>query len=163
MRPKLPSSDAHVPPSSIFLLLSSPTWYHHLPSALGLFVASSSQTSSDLFLMHFESVAVCHLERVRGIRRLHSRAVEQEPHRVEGLALALAKGRHELLELGAALDLEEDLVVVVGDLDVEVLGVGGRVLAIAWGLVGIVFGHVFCVVFICARAYLFTDAVSRGW
>lgn len=137
--------------------------------------------------MHFESVAVCHLEltrankqiitlatlyksewrrekdrsrskrrgnkayRVRGIRRLHSRAVKQEPHRVEGLALALAKGRHELLELGAALDLEEDLVVVVGDLDVEVLGVGGRGLAIAWGLVLVVLGHVCCVV-LCARA-----------
>lgn len=114
--------------------------------------------------MHFESVAVCHLKRVRGIRWLHSRAVKQESHRVEGLALALAKGRHELLELGAALDLEEDLVVVVGDLDVEVLGVGRRVLAIAWRLVVVVFGHVFCVGFVRARACLFfRDAVSGGF
>lgn len=79
--------------------------------------------------------------RVRGIRGLDSRAVEQEAHRVERLALALAKGRHELLELGAALDLEEDLIVVVRDFDVEVLGVGGRVLAIGGGLVVVVFGH----------------------
>lgn len=113
--------------------------------------------------MHFESVAVCHLERVRGIRRLHSRAVEQEPHRVEGLALALAKGRHELLELGAALDLEEDLVVVVGDLDVEVLGVGGRGLAIAWGLVLVVFGHVCCVVLECACVSLWRCGFGRVW
>lgn len=41
---------------------------------------------------------------------------------MEGLALTLAEGVHELLELGGALDLEENLVVVVGDLDVQVLG-----------------------------------------
>lgn len=41
---------------------------------------------------------------------------------MRGLALALAEGIHQLLELRGALDLEEDLVVVVGNLDVEVLG-----------------------------------------
>jgi hypothetical protein len=80
--------------------------------------------------------------RVRGVRGLDPRAVKEEAHRVEGLALTLAEGGHELLELGAALDLEEDLVVVVGDLDVEVLCVGGRDVVLG-GLV-VVFGHCFC-------------------
>lgn len=55
---------------------------------------------------------------------LDARALEEEADRVGRLALTLAEGGHELLKLGAALDLEEDLVVVVRDLDVEVLAVG---------------------------------------
>lgn len=55
-------------------------------------------------------------------------AIEDEAHRVGPLALALAKGVHELLELGGPFDLEEDLVVAVGDLDVEVLGLAGVLL-----------------------------------
>lgn len=39
--------------------------------------------------------------------------------------MALAKGSHQFLELGRTLNLEEDFVVVVGDLDVEMLEVGG--------------------------------------
>lgn len=35
--------------------------------------------------------------------------------------MALTESVHELLELGSALDLEEDLVVVVRDLDIEML------------------------------------------
>lgn len=53
---------------------------------------------------------------------LNALAVEEEAHGLDVLALALAEGRHELLELCGPLDLEEDLVVVVCDLDVEVLG-----------------------------------------
>lgn len=49
-------------------------------------------------------------------------ALEQKPHRGGSLALPLAKGGHEFLEFGAALDLEKDLVVVIRDFDVEVLG-----------------------------------------
>ena len=69
-------------------------------------------------------------------------ALEEEPDRGGRLALALAEGRHELLELGAALDLEEDLVVVVGHLDVEVLArcrrhvAAGRHGAAVLGVVG---------------------------
>lgn len=57
---------------------------------------------------------------------LNSRAIKEEAHGIHRLALAVAKGRHELLELGGALNLEEDLVVVVRHLDVEVLGASGR-------------------------------------
>jgi hypothetical protein len=77
--------------------------------------------AADLLLVNFQGVAVGHFERIGRIRGLDTRAVKEESDRANGLALALAKGVHELLELSAALDLEEDLVVVVGDLDVEVL------------------------------------------
>lgn len=60
--------------------------------------------------------------RVWSICGLDALALEQKPHRGGGLALPLAKGGHELLQLGAALDLEEDLVVVIRDFDVKVLG-----------------------------------------
>jgi hypothetical protein len=66
---------------------------------------------------------------IRGIARLHALALEEEPDRVERLALPLAERRHELLQLGAALDLEKHLVVVVRHLDVEVLGRAGSVRA----------------------------------
>lgn len=62
---------------------------------------------------------------VGGVGGLDARAVKQEAHGAEALALALAERSHQLLKLSRALDLEEDLVVVVGDLDVEVLGTGG--------------------------------------
>ena len=72
---------------------------------------------------------------VRGVAGVDSGAVEEEAHAGEGLALTLAEGVHELLQLGGALDLEEDLVVVVGNLDVEVLGLrlGSIVLVAAVG------------------------------
>lgn len=60
---------------------------------------------------------------------MDSRAVEKKSHGAGRLSLALAKSAHKLLKLCSALDLEEDLVVVVGDLDVEVLRVGGCLLA----------------------------------
>lgn len=60
---------------------------------------------------------------------MDSRAIEKKSHGAGRLSLALAKGSHKLLKLCSALDLEEDLVVVVGNLDVEVLGVGGCLLA----------------------------------
>ena len=59
--------------------------------------------------------------RVRVIRRLHPLAVEQEADAGHVLALAIAEGVHQLAQLGCALDLEKDLVVVIRDLDVEVL------------------------------------------
>ncbi|KAI6754342.1 hypothetical protein HG530_012856 [Fusarium avenaceum] len=63
------------------------------------------------------------------VRGLDSRAVEEESHGAGGLSLAFAEGTHQLLELCGTLDLEEDFVVVVGNLDVQVLRVGGRLLA----------------------------------
>lgn len=60
-----------------------------------------------------------------------SLTVKQEAHAGWGLALTLTEGVHELLQLGRALDLEEDLVVVVRHLDVKVLR-----LRLVFGLVG---------------------------
>lgn len=54
-----------------------------------------------------------------------SLAIEEESDAGGGLALTLAEGVHELLQLGGALDLEVDFVVVVRDLDVEVLAALG--------------------------------------
>lgn len=59
--------------------------------------------------------------RVWVIRGLHALTVIQETDAGDALALAVAEGVHELLELSRALDLEEDFVVVIGDFDVEVL------------------------------------------
>lgn len=50
-----------------------------------------------------------------------SLSVEEEAHTLGRLALSLAEGIHEFLELSGALDLEEDLVVVIRDLDVQML------------------------------------------
>lgn len=55
------------------------------------------------------------------VRGLHTLPVEQEPYTASGLALSVAEGIHQLLQLGCPLDLEEDFVVVVGDLDIEML------------------------------------------
>ena len=67
------------------------------------------------------------------VGRVDSGAVEKEADASEGLSLTLAKGVHELLQLGCALDLEEDLVVVVGHLDVEVLGLLGSLVLVGGG------------------------------
>jgi hypothetical protein len=71
------------------------------------------------------------------IRRVDSCTIEQEAHAARALALTLTERVHELLELSCALDLEEDLVVGVGDFDVQVLGLRLRgVLLVAGGRVG---------------------------
>lgn len=57
------------------------------------------------------------------------------------LSLAVAEGVHELLELGGALDLEENLVVVVRDLDVQVLRLLRRLFLVTAGGLGTVVGH----------------------
>lgn len=57
--------------------------------------------------------------RIGVVRRLHSLSVEEKSDALHVLSLAIAESVHELAELGCALDLEEDLVVVVRDLDVE--------------------------------------------
>ena len=75
----------------------------------------------------------CFTHHLGVVGRVDSGAVEEEANAGEGLALTLAEGVHELLQLGGTLDLEEDLVVVVGDLDVEVLGLLGSVVLVAGG------------------------------
>lgn len=81
---------------------------------------------------------------IRRIRSLHPAPIKQEPDGARRLALPLAKGIHQLLELRRALDLKEDLVVVVRHFDVEVLcllrlfGLAGR----AGGPVLVGAGHV---------------------
>lgn len=62
---------------------------------------------------------------LRVVGGVDSLAVEEESHTGRGLSLTLAESIHELLELGGALDLEVDFVVVVGHLDVEVLAALG--------------------------------------
>ena len=66
-------------------------------------------------------------------------ALEQESHAGDVLALAVAEGVHELTQLGRALDLEEDLIVVVGDLDVQVLRRTSILRLLSWRAV---VGHV---------------------
>lgn len=50
-----------------------------------------------------------------------SLTVKEEPYCPYVLALSLAESIHQLLQLSASLDLEEDLIVIVGDFDVEML------------------------------------------
>jgi len=72
--------------------------------------------------MHLEGIAILHFECVGCICGLDALTVEEEAHGLDILALTLAEGRHKFLELCGSLDLKEDLIVVVCDLDVEVLG-----------------------------------------
>lgn len=81
---------------------------------------------------------------IRAISWLNSRTIKQEADAACGLALALAEGIHQLLELGGALDLEKDLVVVVGDFDIEVLGLRGLVLLWGWRSASILLGSGHC-------------------
>lgn len=60
---------------------------------------------------------------------LNSRAIEKKSHGAGSLALTFAKGAHQLLELCGALNLEEDLVIVVGDLDIKVFRIRSGLLA----------------------------------
>jgi hypothetical protein len=103
-------------------------------------------TTANLFLVNFECIAILHLELVRRVSAnlkpsasalssalpknthslgcvsgLHACTLEQEAHAIQRLALTVAKGRHQLLELCRLLDLEEDFVVVVRHLNVQVL------------------------------------------
>lgn len=80
--------------------------------------------------------------RIWGVGRLDTLAFEEKPDRLDGLTLAFAEGSHQLLQLGASFDLEEDLVVVVGHLDVEVLAATlGDIGALARGTVLRSVGH----------------------
>ena len=79
--------------------------------------------------------------RFRTIGRIYPRPVEQKADSGDLLALTIAESIHELGELSRPLDLEENLVVVVGHLDVEMLGFRLLICAASctWGLVAV--GH----------------------
>lgn len=55
---------------------------------------------------------------------LNTTAIKEEADGAGCFALSLAEGVHQFLQGSGALDLEEDLVVVVRDLDIEMLVVG---------------------------------------
>jgi len=75
--------------------------------------------------MDLKGIAVLHIERIWTIRSLYTTAIKEEADGVGGLALSLTEGIHEFLQGSGALNLEEDLVVVVSDLDVEMFADGG--------------------------------------
>lgn len=52
--------------------------------------------------------------------RAYASTIKQESDCGHLLALSLAKGIHQLLELGGTLDLEENFIIVVGHLDIQV-------------------------------------------
>lgn len=69
--------------------------------------------------------------RVWRISRLNTRAIEQKTDSVGHFPLPVAEGIHQLFKCRSPLDLEEHLIVVVGDFYVEVLRwcLFGRVVA----------------------------------
>lgn len=63
------------------------------------------------------------------IRRIfwpHASTVEEKTHGGHLFALTLAERVHELFEWRRSLDLEKDLVVVIGDLNIQVFRRGRR-------------------------------------
>ncbi len=58
--------------------------------------------------------------RIRAISWVDPCAIEKKSNRGGCFSLALAEGVHELRKGGGALDLEEDLIVVISNLDVQV-------------------------------------------
>ena len=101
------------------------------PSCISSCVCVSALRPLVVFTIFRATLCLTHHLGVVG--RVDSGAVEEEADASEGLALTLAEGVHELLQLGCALDLEEDLVVVVGHLDVEVLGLLGSLVLVGGG------------------------------
>lgn len=72
--------------------------------------------------MSLDCVAVLNLQSLGGVGIGDTLAVVQKSQRRLLLALSLAKGVNQLLELCGLLDLEENLRRRVGHLDVDVLG-----------------------------------------
>lgn len=62
-------------------------------------------------------------------------SVEEESHATDVLSLAITECVHQLAEGGCALDLEEDLIVVVGNLDVQMFA-GASILRLGLDVVG---------------------------
>jgi len=77
--------------------------------------------AADLLLMNLKCISISHVKRFWTVSGLYTATIEEESDRSGSLALSLAEGIHQLLEGGGALDLEEDFIVVVGNLDIEML------------------------------------------
>jgi len=75
--------------------------------------------AANLLLVDFKGIAILHIQRFRTIRRLDATTIEEETNRVRSLALPLTESIHELLQGCGALDLEENLIVVICNFDVE--------------------------------------------
>ena len=56
--------------------------------------------------------------RIRTVRRVYTRTIEEKTDGIRLLSLTIAEGIHKLFEGRGALYFEEHLVVVIGDLDV---------------------------------------------
>jgi len=52
--------------------------------------------SADLFLVNFESIAVCHVQRLGAISRVDTASIEQKPDTGDRLSLTFAESRHQL-------------------------------------------------------------------
>lgn len=96
--------------------------------------------------MNFQSISVFHFELLRtsqprlrasltiklvnkwltdclwAICQANPCAFKQEAKGGWRFALSLTECVHELLQLGGPLDLEEDLIVIIGNFDIQVLG-----------------------------------------
>lgn len=72
---------------------------------------------------------------IRAVSWSDTTTIEEESDGCGGLSLSLAEGIHQFLQGGGTLDLKEDLVVVVGDLDVEMLDGTLWLLLGTWGSV----------------------------
>ena len=69
----------------------------HASLSVGRRRSACTSSSTHLLLVHFEAVAVCHLEGIRGVGRLDTLALEQETHGLNAFSLAFTECRHEFL------------------------------------------------------------------
>lgn len=76
---------------------------------------------------------------IRAIGWRDTATIEEETDGSWSFALSLAEGIHQFLQGSGTLDLEEDLVVVVGNLDIQVLAASFWLL---WCWTSSVVGHV---------------------
>jgi hypothetical protein len=85
---------------------------------------------------------------------LNTTSIKQETDGVGSLALPLTEGIHKLLQGCGSLDLEKDLVVIVGDLDVEMFAGGGIALRLL--------GHARASVLIRSRHFVYVVIGNCG-
>jgi len=84
-------------------------------------------------------------DRIWSVRLLDALPLEEKADRLDVLALSFAEGGHELLELGRPLDLEENLVIVVGDFYVQMFTTRRCLVAFPRGASGLVLSrHFIC-------------------